>query len=84
MSIQLAIKLADQTVADLDRLVSSGEFATRTDAVRAAVERMLADIRERQVTAAIIEGYRRVPGADSEDAWADAATRSMILEEPWT
>jgi Arc/MetJ-type ribon-helix-helix transcriptional regulator len=83
MSTQLAVKLSESTVEEIDRLIEAGRFANRTDAVRAAVDRMLEEIREERVTAAIVEGYRRIPPDTEDDAWAEAATRAMIMEEPW-
>lgn len=38
---------------------------------------------EEQVTAAILDGYRRIPPDQADDEWAEAATRAMIMEEPW-
>jgi Arc/MetJ-type ribon-helix-helix transcriptional regulator len=83
MSIQLAVKLPESTVEEIDGLIKSGRFANRTGAVRAALDRMLGEIREERVTAAIVAGYRRTPPTEAEDEWAEAATRAMILEEPW-
>jgi Arc/MetJ-type ribon-helix-helix transcriptional regulator len=83
MSMQLAVKLPERMVEEIDRHVGEGRFANRTDAVRAALDRMLRELREEQVTAAIVEGYRRMPPEEADDAWAEAATRAMILEEPW-
>ena len=47
---------------------------------------LVADIDRRRRTGvgqAIAEGYRRIPQADDETAWTDAATAAMIAEEPW-
>ncbi len=44
---------------------------------------MLEEIREERVTTAILDGYRRMPPHEADDLWADAATRTMISEEPW-
>jgi Arc/MetJ-type ribon-helix-helix transcriptional regulator len=83
MPTQLAVKLTESMVAEVDRLIEAGRFANRTDAVRAALDRMLREIREEQVSAKIVEGYRRLPPDEADEAWADAATRAMIMEEPW-
>jgi Arc/MetJ-type ribon-helix-helix transcriptional regulator len=83
MSTQLAVKLSESMVVEIDRLIKDGHFANRTDAVRAALDRMLEEIREEQVTAAIVKGYQRIPPDESDGAWAEAATRAMIAEEPW-
>jgi Arc/MetJ-type ribon-helix-helix transcriptional regulator len=83
MSLQLAVKLSESVVDEIDRLVREGRFTNRTDAVRAALDRMLAELREEQVTAAIVSGYQRIPPDEADDVWAEAATRAMIAEEPW-
>jgi Arc/MetJ-type ribon-helix-helix transcriptional regulator len=83
MSIQLAVKLSESMVDEIDRLVREGRFANRTDAVRAALDRMLAELREDQVTTAIVKGYQRLPPDEADDVWAETATRAMIAEEPW-
>lgn len=83
MSIQIAVKLPESMIEEVDRLIEGGRFENRTDAVRAALDRMLEELQEEQVTAAIVEGYRRIPPDPTDDAWAEAATRAMIMEEPW-
>jgi Arc/MetJ-type ribon-helix-helix transcriptional regulator len=83
MPTQLAVKLSESVVDEIDRLIEQGRFANRTDAVRAALDRMLGELREEQVTAAIVAGYQRMPPDEADDAWAEAATRAMIMDEPW-
>lgn len=83
MTTQLAVKLSESLVEEIDRLIEKGRFANRTEAVRAALDRMLEELREEQLSAAIVDGYRRVPPDDADDAWADAATRAMIMDERW-
>jgi Arc/MetJ-type ribon-helix-helix transcriptional regulator len=82
MTVQIAVRLPDGLIADLDRMVEGGRFANRTDAVRSALERLLDDARETDLDAAIVAGYRRVPDEQPE-AWVEAATRAMGEEEPW-
>jgi Arc/MetJ-type ribon-helix-helix transcriptional regulator len=82
MTIQIAVRLPDELIADLDRMVGGGRFANRTDAVRHALERLLDDAREADLDAAIVAGYQRVPDEEPEP-WVEAATRAMVEEEPW-
>lgn len=82
MTAQLAIRLPDEVVESMDRLVDRRRFANRTEIVRVAVERLLAEVRERELDEAIVAGYRRVPDT-TPDAWIDAATRELVAEEPW-
>ncbi len=83
MTTQLAVKLSDSLVQEIDRLIETGRFANRTDAVRTALAHLLDQLREEQVSAAIVDGYRRMPQDEADDRWADAATRAMIMDEPW-
>lgn len=83
LGIQIAVRLEDDDVAGLDDLVSDGRFASRAEAVRAAVRRMLDAERRRAVGEAIADGYRRVPQSDDEVAAAEVNVRRLIEEEPW-
>ncbi|HEY4027004.1 MAG TPA: ribbon-helix-helix domain-containing protein [Candidatus Dormibacteraeota bacterium] len=82
MTVQIAVRLPDELIADLDRIVEGGRFANRTDAVRSALERLLDDAREAELDDAIVAGYRRVPDEEPEP-WVEAATRALVVDEPW-
>jgi len=51
-------------------------------AIRAAVDRLVADDREAELDEAIVAGYRAVPDEEN-DPWVEAATRAMVQDEPW-
>ena len=80
---QLVTRLDDDLLADVDALVADGIAATRSDAVRIALERLVDAHRRRKVGAAIVDGYRRMPQTPEELEWLDEATRRLIAEEPW-
>ena len=80
---QLVTRVDDDLVAQLDEIVDNGEAASRSDAVRLALEAMIERRRRRLVGEAIADAYRRVPETSEELRWADQSTRSMIAEEPW-
>jgi len=82
MTTQLAFRIPNELLAEVDRLVSAGDYGSRTDVVKAALQRLLAAARERELDAAIVAGYQRVPDAEA-DPWVDAATRALVAEEPW-
>ncbi len=82
MTIQIAVRLPSELVAGIDRLVEGGRFENRTDAVRAAVERLLADSHEAELDQAIAAGYSTHPDA-SVEPWVEAAARALVEEEPW-
>ena len=82
MTIQMAIRLPEEMVVEVDRLVRDGRYQNRTEAVRAALQRLLDELRERQVDAAIVDGYQRVPDPAPEP-WVEAAAEALVREEPW-
>jgi Arc/MetJ-type ribon-helix-helix transcriptional regulator len=83
MSIQIAVRIPNALIEDLDAVVASGRFETRADAVRAALEALLETERRAEVGRRIVEGYRRVPQEDAEVAPASAAAATSLEEEPW-
>ena len=81
--IQIAVRVEDELVAEVDELVRSGVVSSRSDAVRDGLRALVEQQRRRSIATAIVEGYRRLPQTDSEVGWSDAATVAMIAEEPW-
>lgn len=83
VSEQFAIRMSAELARSLDELVASGRFATRAEAVRAAIERLVEAERRREVGRAIVQGYERVPQTEAEVVAATAAATRAIEEEPW-
>ena len=83
MSVQLVTRVPDEVAHRLDSLVDLGVFASRSEGVRLALEAILERERRRAVGQSIVEGYRRIPRAEDDLAWPDAATAAMIADEPW-
>jgi Arc/MetJ-type ribon-helix-helix transcriptional regulator len=81
--MQVVTRLNDQLVADLDSLVAAGDFASRSEGVRVALERLVDEQRRRRIGAEIVAGYERCPETDEEIAHAERLTRASIAEEPW-
>lgn len=81
--VQLVTRVDDALAAALDELVASGSVASRSEAVRLGLEQLIDQRRRAKIGEAIGEGYLRLPQADEEAAWSDAATIAMIAEEPW-
>jgi Arc/MetJ-type ribon-helix-helix transcriptional regulator len=79
----IALRLADETLAAIDALVADGTFSTRTDAVRNAIDALLRAQARSETDRSIIDGYTRLPQTDDEVAFATAATRALISDEPW-
>ena len=80
---QLVTRIPDALAEDLDRLVAEGVVASRSEAVRLGLERLVDRERRRRIGQAIVDGYTRMPQTDDELLWTDEDTRRMIEEEPW-
>jgi metal-responsive CopG/Arc/MetJ family transcriptional regulator len=80
---QLVTRLDDGLLARVDALVADGVAATRSDAVRIALERLVEAHRRQQIGRAIVDGYRSRPQTVEELAGLEEGTRSLIEEEPW-
>lgn len=80
---QLVTRIDDETAAAIDALVDDGNFASRSDVVRAGILRLVDERRRRTIGDEIIAGYRRAPETAEELASAEANARGMIADEPW-
>ncbi len=76
MSQQIAVRLPDQALAGIDAAVAAGRYPTRAAAVRAGVERVLADEREREIA----EEYRRGYGEHPQEDWVGEAGLRFMAE----
>ena len=78
---QTLVQLSDELLALLDeRAARTGR--SRSDLIRAALERDLAEDREAAIDRAIVEGYTRRPPPE-HDAWSHASAKRSIAAEPW-
>ncbi|MFL6068568.1 MAG: ribbon-helix-helix domain-containing protein [Gaiellaceae bacterium] len=80
---QVVTRLDDRLMAEVDMLVAEGVVATRSEAVRLGLERLVDEHQRSRVGAEIVAAYRRLPQTDEELAGLDEATRALINEEPW-
>jgi metal-responsive CopG/Arc/MetJ family transcriptional regulator len=77
---QTTVYLSNEVLALLDeRAARTGR--SRSDLIRAAVERDVAADRDALIDAAIVAGYKRIPQSEI-DPWADAAAARSIAAEP--
>lgn len=79
---QTLVQLNDEILALLDERAAR-ERRSRSTLVREALENFLHDELNADVGRRIVDGYRRQPQTDDEGAWAEAAARDTIREEPW-
>ena len=80
---QLVTRLDDHLLAEVNVLVAEGVAASRSEAVRLGLERLVDQERRHRTGTRIAEGYRRQPQSDGELAGLDEATRTLVEEEPW-
>ncbi|CAN5590729.1 MAG: ribbon-helix-helix domain-containing protein [Iamia sp.] len=80
---QLVTRVDDELAAAVDQLVAEGVVATRSEAVRVALERLIDRHRRDQVGERIAASYRARPQEASEVGWNDEASVRMIAEESW-
>jgi Arc/MetJ-type ribon-helix-helix transcriptional regulator len=64
---QIAVRLSDEQLAAIDAAVRAGRFDNRASAVRAGIDRLLREDREREIDEAYRRGYGRHP--QDEDEW---------------
>lgn len=80
---QIAVKLPDALVRELDELVAQGLFSSRSSAVRRAVEIIVSGQRRDALEEAYADGYRQAPESGSELAEARRLATQAIDDEPW-
>ncbi|MGH9054500.1 MAG: ribbon-helix-helix domain-containing protein [Acidimicrobiales bacterium] len=80
---QIAVRLPEELLGELDALVASGVYESRAAAVRAGIEAVTALEHRHQTDRAIVAGYTRAPATEAERGAAVASLRDAIAEEPW-
>jgi metal-responsive CopG/Arc/MetJ family transcriptional regulator len=78
MPTQLAIRLPDDLLKDLDWVVHRLQYDSRTEAMRDALVRLIDQERRRAIGEQIAEGYRRMP--QTEEEMADIPFQSWDLD----
>jgi Arc/MetJ-type ribon-helix-helix transcriptional regulator len=61
MTTQVPVRLTESDLAALDAAVASGRFANRSEALRAGLELILREEREREIDEAYARGYGEHP-----------------------
>ena len=83
MTVQLVTRVPQELASSVDALVTDGVFASRSDAVRTALDLLIERERRAAVGRAIVSGYTRVPQGADDLSWTTALGAAMIAEEPW-
>jgi Arc/MetJ-type ribon-helix-helix transcriptional regulator len=80
---QVVTRLDDRLIAEVDGLVADGVVASRSEAVRLGLERLVDEHQRRRVGAEIVAAYQQLPQTEEELAGLEASTRALVGEEPW-
>ena len=82
----MAVRLPEETIDGLDRLVAEGWYVTRSACIKDALDQLLAVFERKRIDDAILAGYERVPLTDDERALLDAHARmagEVLDDEDW-
>lgn len=80
---QFVTRIDEELAQQVDVLVASGTVASRSEAVRLGLVRLVDENRRRLVGDRITLGYTSKPQTEGELAGLDDATRALIAAEPW-
>lgn len=79
---QTLVQLNDALLARLDERAAR-DGRSRSALIREAIEGYLHDDVAAELDRRIVEGYREKPQDAEQAAWAEAAAREAVREEPW-
>jgi len=80
---QVAVKLPEHLVQEVDALVARGIFPSRSSMIRRGLEALVQAQRDQAVAEAYERGYAEVPESGSELAEATRLAVTAIHDEPW-
>jgi Arc/MetJ-type ribon-helix-helix transcriptional regulator len=80
---QIAVKLPDDLVQQVDQLVARGVFPSRSSAVRRGLQAVVSAQLRETADRAYAEGYRETPESDEEMSEATRLAVHAIHDEPW-
>jgi len=83
MTRQIAVKLPDDLVDEIDRLVEGGAFASRSQAIRSGLEAMVAGRRREAIDRRYEDAMTRLPETSGELREATDLAVNAINDEPW-
>lgn len=80
---QVAVKLPDDLVHEIDQLVSQGYFPSRSSVIRRGLESVVRAHRARVIDEAYAQGYAAIPETEEEIAEATRGAVAAINDEVW-
>ncbi len=84
MTTQLAVRLEDQHLAELDWLIVRCSFENRADVVRAAIAALAKAEREREIDERMIAAYTAMPQTTDELSWSRGNDWSALDDDDWS
>ncbi len=83
MTTQIAVKVPDELLGEVDRLVERGAFASRSQAIRSGLEAVVGSQRRRDLDQRYRDSFASLPETDDELADATRLAVDSIRDEPW-
>ncbi len=83
MTTQIAVKLPDDIVVSIDRLIANGIYPNRSAAIRAGLKMVTEQARTQTIDAAFAQGFKHNPETEEELAEAYRSGIEAIEDEPW-
>jgi Arc/MetJ-type ribon-helix-helix transcriptional regulator len=80
---QLVTRIDETLAESMDALIAQGAASSRSELVRMGLERLIDEHQRMAIGLQIVDAYTETPQTDAENSELDAATRALILEEPW-
>lgn len=80
---QVAAKLPDDLVRQVDELVARGVFPSRSSVIRLGLEAIVTGQRRQAVAQAYESAYQQIPESAEELAEATRLAVNAIHDEPW-
>jgi metal-responsive CopG/Arc/MetJ family transcriptional regulator len=77
---QTLVQLTPELLKALDEYRARTGASSRSEVIREAIARLLAEDREAEIDRQIVEAYRRRP---QEEIWGAEAARLLVETEPW-
>ena len=80
---QVAVRLENALIDDLDWLIGRRDYENRADAIRAAIAHVVRVEREREIDERIIDGYTRIPQTEQELEWSAGRGTPGLSDDDW-
>jgi len=79
---QFVTRLEDGLADRVDTLAAAGVLASRSEAVRIGIEKLVDQLERERIGRQIVEAYQRMPQTETELEGADEDFEQMLAEEP--